>query len=399
MRVAMLAYAFCESDTRILQYSRALAERGDTVDVIALRKEGTSAFETMDGVNLHRIQLRRVDEQTQLAYAVRILRFLVMSAIVLTRKHLARRYNVIHIHNVPDFLVFAALIPKLMGARVILDIHDIVPEFYCSKFRTTRDSRLVRLLVLIEKLSIAFSSHVIIANDIWRERIISRSAHSSKCTTILNYPDSRIFYLRPRAKLNGNFLLLYPGSLNTHQGVDVAIRAFAQVVRQVPKAEFQIYGEGPTKAGLRRLADDLGLSERVTFHGFLPTNEIAEVMAKADCGVVPKRAGSIFGNEAASTKIMEFMALGVPVVVSRTKVDSLYHDESRVKFFESENESDLATSILLLQRDPHSCAELVANALRYVEQNSWEERKHDYLNLVDLLAFRARRPNPRRATA
>jgi glycosyltransferase involved in cell wall biosynthesis len=182
---------------------------------------------------------------------------------------------------------------------------------------------------------------------------------------------------------------MYPGTLNHHQGVDVAIRAFAKVADEMPEAQFHIYGEGPAKSSLQRITDDLLLNQRVIFHDFLPTDQIAEVMATAQLAVVPKRASSAFGNEAASTKIMEFMALGVPVIVSRTKIDSFYHNESRVMFFESESTSDLARCILLLWQEPQLREILAANALDYVHMNNWGEKKREYLGLVDALVLPA----------
>ena len=377
----MLVYAFYESDTRVLQYAKALATRGESVDVFALRREGSPAFEMMDGVNVYRIQSRRVNERGRLAYLARVLRFLMVSTCVLAKRHLSNPYDVVHVHSVPDFLVFAALVPKLSGARVILDIHDILPEFYASKFGLNPGSVMFRLLVLIEKVSTSFADHVIIANHLWYERL-SRSISRSKCTAIINYPDPSIFHPRARAESSKTFRILYPGSLNKHQGLDIAVLAFAKVTQGMPDAEFHIYGEGPTKNWLMKLTSELGLSERISFHDFLPTHEIAEIMALADLAVVPKRASSIFGNEAASTKIMEFMALGVPVIVSRTKIDSYYYDDSMVKFVESDNVDELAEAILLLWRCPDLRARLAANALEYVRRNNWTEKQADYLRLV-----------------
>jgi len=383
MKVCMLVYAFYETDTRVMQYATALAERGESVDVIALRKDGTAAFEVIEGVNVYRIQDRKINEQSRFDYLFRIIRFLLASAFFLTKKHLSSPYRVIHVHSVPDFLVFAALVPKLRGARVILDIHDILPEFYASKFNIGSKSLMFKIMVVVEKLSVAFADHVIIANDLWRERLVARSVRADKCTTFINYPDSRIFYPRPKPAHDGKFVIIYPGTLNAHQGLDIALRAFARIASGMPNAEFHIYGDGPTKPSLRHLAHDLGLSERVIFHPFLSVREVAPIMATSDLAVVPKRASSSFGNEAASTKIMEFMSEGVPVVVSRTRVDTFYHDDSRVRFFESENESDLAESILLLYRNPQLRRELVSNAFEYVRQNNWQERKIDYFRLVD----------------
>jgi glycosyltransferase involved in cell wall biosynthesis len=385
MRVCMLAYSFYESDSRIQQYTRALIGRGDEVDVIALRKPGSPEVECLAGVNVSRIQFREVNEQGRLSYLVRILRFLFVSAALLTRKHFEKPYQIIHVHSVPDFLVFAAFVPRMLGARVILDVHDILPEFYMCKFGVRPDSLQFKLLVLIERISAAFSDRVVIANHLWRERLLSRSVRPEKCIAICNYPNPEIFYPRRKAQTNGKFRITYPGTLNWHQGLDVAIRAFAKVAPQMPGAEFHIYGEGPTLPSLRQLAGELDLASRVVFHDYIPIREIADVMGDADVAVVPKRASSPFGNEAASTKIMEFMALGVPVIVSRTKVDTYYHDDTRVKFFESENESDLASSLMEVWRDRRKRNHLAENASRYVAENSWEIKKQDYLQMVDSL--------------
>lgn len=385
MRVCMITYSFYEIDTRVMQYATALAQRGDTVDVVALTRPGAQTFEVLNGVNVYRIQSRTIDEKGRLRYLLRILRFLLCSAYMLTRKHLKERYQLIHVHSVPDFLVFAALVPKLMGARVVLDIHDILPEFYASKFGIAPRSAQFKLLLLVEKVSTRFSDHVIIANDLWEKRLVSRAVSADKCTAICNYPDPTIFYPRARHTSNGTFIIIYPGTLNAHQGLDLALRSFATIADQIPSAEFHIYGEGPAKTELIALARRLGLNGRARFHDWLPTSEIASVMASSDLAVVPKRASSTFGNEAASTKVMEFMALGVPVIVSRTKVDSYYFDESMVRFFDSENEFALAESILQLYRDVRLRQLLTTNAARYIQKNNWNVKKHSYLDLVDKL--------------
>lgn len=381
----MLSYSFYESDTRILQYTRALVERGDHVDVLALRAEGTPAQESLDGVDVYRILKRKINEQSQITYLVRILRFLLVSAAVLARRHASRKYDVIHVHNVPDFLVFAGLLPKLLGARVVLDIHDILPEFYASKFHCRTDSLLFRLAVFVERVSIACADHVIIANELWMQRLIARSVAAEKCLTVINYPDPRLFYRRDRARSSSQFRIIYPGTLNHHQGVDIALRAFAVVAAQMPNAEFHIYGEGSEKLSLQNLARDLGLDERITFHGFLRTTEIAEIMAASDLAVVPKRASSLFGNEAASTKIMEFMSVGVPVIVSRTRIDAFYHNDTRVRFFESENVDELAAAMIELFENRERRESLVANASEYVQRNNWVEKRREYLDVVDWL--------------
>jgi len=388
MRVCMVAYAYYEGNARIQQYAKALVLRGDTVDLIALNRGTAPKFETLDGVNVYRIQTRKLRREKFHMYVLQVVTFMFRSFFSLAKRHFKNPYDVIHVHSVPDFLVLSALIPKLWGVPVILDIHDILPEFYLTKFQAGARSLIFEVLVLVEKISIAFSDHVIIANPIWRERLLRRSASGGMVTAITNYPDPQVFFQRPKARSDGKFVLIYPGSLNWHQGLDIAIRAFAKVVEQMPNAEFQIHGEGPERDNLVRLAHELGLEGKILFTDFVPIREVAELMANSDLAIVPKRSNSVFGTEAASTKIMEFMAVGVPVIVSRTKIDTLYHNDDTVRFFDSDDSDELAKAMVDLYSNPALRRHLVANALDYVAQNNWDKKKADYLAIVDRLAGR-----------
>jgi glycosyltransferase involved in cell wall biosynthesis len=385
MKICMLAYSFYETDARIKQYANALVERGDSVDVIALRQPGQPKYSVINGVNVFRVQSRTINERGPLSYLVRILRFLVVSASFMARRHLQEKYQLVHVHSVPDFLVFAAAVPKLSGVPVILDIHDVLPEFYASKFRVARDSFLFRCLVLVERISIAFADRAIVANHLWCERVAARCGMPEKCSPIRNYPALGLFNPDVRSRQNGKFLMTYPGSLNWHQGVDVAISAFSKIKDQMPDAEFHVYGEGPAKADLIRQAENLGLQGRVIFHGMLPTEKIVQVMADTDLAVEPKRAGSQFGNEALSMKIFEFMAVGVPLVVSRTRIHQYYYDDSLVKYYDGDDADQLAANILLLRNNPELRSNQISRALRYVAAHNWELEKFQYLGLVDSL--------------
>ena len=316
-----------------------------------------------------------------------LLRFLVVSSWWITRRHRRQRYDVVHVHNIPDFLVFAAWYPKLTGAKVILDIHDIVPEFFGSKFGVSDRSVLVRALKLVEKLSAAFASHVILANHLWLEKYIARLARREKCSVFINHVDERVFHPRQRTQPDHKPVIMFPGGLQWHQGLDIAVRAFAKLRCRLPDAEFHIYGDGNMKPKLIALAQELELNGSVRFFNPLRLQQIADVMAEADLGVVPKRADS-FGNEAYSTKIMEFMSLGVPMVVSSTKIDRYYFNDSVVRFFESGNSDALADAMFDVLNNDELRRGLVARASEYVSRNSWENRRADYLKLVDSFCTR-----------
>src|SRR5262249_6369360 len=134
-KVCMLTYSTYENDGRVRRYAESLARRGDRVDVIAI-SGGSSPLgtEIVNGVTVHRIQRRDRNEKNKWTYASRLLRFFFHSSVFLTRLHHRVRYDLVHVHNPPDFLVFAAFYPKKTGAKIILDIHDIVPELFASKF-------------------------------------------------------------------------------------------------------------------------------------------------------------------------------------------------------------------------------------------------------------------------
>jgi glycosyltransferase involved in cell wall biosynthesis len=385
LRIGMVSYSFYENDNRVMRYAETLARQGNYVDVFALQREDLPSEEIMNGVHVHRLQKRKVDEKSRFSYLHRILGFLVRATYHVSAKHFHHKYDLLHIHSVPDFMVFAGLLPRITGVPVILDIHDILPEFYTSKFGTKTNSLSFRLLLAVEKLSSMFSSHVIIANHIWQQRLISRCVKPEKCTVVLNSPDRSIFHAHDVGRhANGRFVLLYPGTLNWHQGLDLAIRAFARIRDQVPHADFYIYGDGPSKNELSLLIKTLGLQDRVFLCKQLPLREIPKIIANADLGIVPKRKDA-FGNEAFSTKILEFMAIGVPVIVADTQVDRYYFDDSVVCFFRGGEEEDLACRMLNLIRDPDHRKLLVANAARFVETVDWTAKQHEYLSLVDRL--------------
>ena len=252
-----------------------------------------------------------------------------------------------------------------------------------------KKSFLYKLLIFVEKLSAAFADHVIISNHIW-ERTLCRSVSNEKCSVIMNYPDPEIFYARERSRKDGRFVMMYPGTLNFHQGLDIALRAFARVKDEIPRAEFHIYGKGDSKSSIEAIVRDLGLDGRVLMHDVRPKEEIAEIMANADLGVVPKR-NDAFGGEAFSTKILEFMALGVPVLVSATKIDRYYFNDSVVKFFDPEDEASLAAAMVELAEDDGLRKGLSERARKFVrEEYDWEKRKGIYLGMVDELAARRR---------
>lgn len=381
----MLAYTFYENDGRVMRYAEKLAQAGWDVEAIVLRRDQQPEQEVINGVRVLRIQQRIKNESGKLSYLTRILKFLFRSMFEITRRHLNKPYDLIHVHSVPDFEVFAAFIAKLKGAKIILDIHDIVPEFYAAKFKVQEDSLVFSALKTVERLSASFADHVIIANDLWLDKITTRSITRDKCSSFINYPDLSIFHpgLRTR-NADGKFVILYPGTLNWHQGLDLAVKAVALAQQEAPGIELHIVGEGSAKPELYKLVETLQLGDKVFIRSPVPLREIASVMANADLGVVPKR-NDPFGGDAFSTKILEFMALGVPLVVADTRIDKYYFNESLLRFFKSGNEKDLARVMVDAYHHREQNRQLAARALEYARDNSWGGKSEEYMAIVNEL--------------
>lgn len=380
----MLAYAFYDNDNRIRRYAETLVDRGDVVDAICLRHKHESSRSVVNGVRVWRIERRVRDEKTPLSYLFRTLRFWLYSFVAVSYNHLRARYDIIHVHSVPDFEVFATWLVKFLGAKVILDIHDIVPEFYASKFRVQPKNLMFKLLLKIERWSSSYADYVIASNEIWRRKLVSRSVAERKCLTVLNYPDFKLFYQRPRTRNNGKFIFLYPGGFQWHQGLDIAVKAFGLVKNELPNAELHLYGDGGEQKALQELVVRFGLEESVLFQGVVPTGSIPDIIANADVGIVPKRNSS-FGGEAFSTKILEYMSQGLPCLVSATNIDKLYFDDTTCLFFDPGDVEDMARKMLILAKDPALRDSLSNNGKAYLAVNNWDNKKHEYLTLVDKL--------------
>jgi len=388
----MVAYTFYKTDNRVRRYAEALVQRGDNVDAIALQGNSSKTLENVCGVNVYKIQKRQYNERSSVMYLGRLLKFLFKSFLLLSRLHLKRKYDLVHVHSVPDFEVFCTLFVKFTGTKVILDIHDAVPELYCSKFNASRGSLLFNTLVVIEWISCHFADHVIVANDVWHERIAKRSARKKGSSVIMNYPDPRIFQLNDRQKPEkdaGKFVLIYPGTLSKHQGIDTVIFAVNKVRKDIPGLEFRIYGKGSDADYFAQLIKELHLEQIVSINGARPSEEIAELLSHADVGIEPKTKVNLFSNEAFSTKILEFMLSGIPVIASDTLIHKYYIDGSLVKYFRAGDIDDLAESILFIYKEKSFSKNMIERASHFIKSNTWDVKKYKYLELVDSLVKKA----------
>ena len=375
-RIAMVVFSHYPLDVRVRRSAEALAEAGMSVDVICLGDKGEPRKERINGVSVYRIKLRRKRGKPW-RYLWEYGYFMASAFVKLSILQLIKSYNIVHVHNLPDILVLSALFPKICKARVILDIHDVMPEIFIRKYGIPEGHNLIRTLRYLEKLSIKLADHIIVASPFFKETLIRRSCSREKCTTILNLPDPKYFKARKVHERgdSDDFKVIYPGTLGEIFGVDIAIKAIGRVVRhtKIP-VQFHIYGEGAEleKNKLMTLTKNLDLQDVVHFSPKVPAGELARIYKSMDIGIVPKRSG-VHADDAMSTKLFEFTAIGLPCIASRTKADSLYFDDSMVMFFEPENESELADCIVRLYRNPELRKSLCQQAALLYRKINWEK--------------------------
>jgi len=385
LRVCMLTYSFYANDARVRRYAESLAQRGDYVDVLSLGTEGEKTYEIINGVHIYRIQKRVKDEKGQLDYILKILKFLFNSSFHLTSKYFKSRYDLIHVHSIPDFEVFAAILPKIFGKKIILDIHDPVPDIYTAKFGY--DNKLFTFLSFLERISAKFSDHVITVTDYWMGKIATRSKlPDNKISVILNLPDIKMFNLsnikEPR-NTNEYFTIIYPGTINKHCGLDIAVMAIDLVKKVIPKIRLEIFGGGPELGNLLLLIKKLNLENFIFYRGFVLLDTVPKLMYSADLGIALLAGHDDYAQQALNVKLFEFLSMGLPAIATRTKSIEYYLSEDIVMLSEPNDPNDVAKCIQELYRNLERRTALKENGLAYIAQNNAEIQMYNYLNLVD----------------
>ncbi len=386
MRHCMVVHAYYPFDeTRVQRQAEALVERGHVVDVICLRRGSEPSVEEIQGVTAYRIPVRRDNQRGVFGQFFEYLAFLLLAFATVTRQHLRRHYSVVQVHNLPDFLVLAALVPRLTGSRIILDLHDLMPEFYCAKFQSSLSSWPVRLITLQEQLACRFAHHVLTATESWRQTLIRRGVPPSKCTTVMNLADTRYFAPGSPADDSDCFRLVYHGQITRRYGLDLLLQAMVRVRTTVPNIQLTIHGRGEFLETVRSLIHTLELEDITNIHSeFLSAPELARFILDHHVGVVPYRR-DIFTDGILPTKLLEYVALGLPVIAARTSAIMSYFDESMVEPFEPEDVDGLAERILFLYRHPERRQELARNTGRFNSRYSWTSQRERYVDLVESL--------------
>ncbi len=239
----MLAYAHYLNDARIKCYVRTLEDNGHAVDVVVLRAEGESAVEERTYGTTFRL-MTKYQGGNKLMYAWSYLAFFFKSLFFLTGHSFRHRYDVVHVHNMPNVLVFAAIGPKLLGARVMLDVHDLMAVNYMAKFGAGENDLPVKVLNVEQRLSAMFADHVFCADHNQQDYLVEHCGIArDKITVLMNLPNAELFKRITTQKTSEVFKIVYHGTIAHRLGIDLIVQAMAKVTARVP-AELWVYGSG-----------------------------------------------------------------------------------------------------------------------------------------------------------
>lgn len=389
-RYCMIVYAtYPLGETRVQREAEALLRHGYEVDVICLRLADDLPVDNYKGVRIYRekyhFPLFGSNKKGLGARFLNYIRFFFSAAARVTQLHFQHKYDVIHVHNLPDFLVLSAFIPKMMGVPVILDLHDLMPEFFAGRFKKQMPL-VARLIHWQERVACKFADHVITVSEHWRQALIHRGVPAEKCSVVMNVADDHIFHPcaeeKTPAQQPGPFRLIYHGSIHERYGLDTAVEAIDLLRNEIPEIQLTLIGNGEFLPSVARMVEERGLSQHVILDGLHLVEELPGIIRSHDLGVVPYQ-NDVFTDGLLPTKLMEYAALGLPAVASRTTAIQAYFQDTNTQFFEPGSADDLARQIRFLHDHPDRLGELSQGSLKFNQRYNWSRVSADYLNLVE----------------
>jgi len=384
----MVTFSSYPFDPRPRRAIDALVGAGATVDLVCLADEKAPRREVRNGIDVLRVPLKH-PRRGKLEYALRYGLFIFASGSVFALRSLRRRYDLVYVHNMPDILVLSALVPKALGAKVVLDLHDPMPELMKTIFNVSDDNQSVQWMKRLEKWSIARADLVVTVNIACQRIFSSRSCRAEKIAVVMNAPDGQIFPFREAADQEAAtrsntkpFIIMYHGSLVERNGLDVAIDALARVRQAIPNAELHVFGRSTAfLEQMREFAKGKGVYDVVRYQGPRRLEELVTEIDRCDVGVIPNHRNA-FTDINTPTRMFEYLALGKPVIAPSTLGITDYFDKDSLLFFEAGDAADLARQIEFAYSHPKEILEVAQRGQAVYREHTWDRERQTLLDRI-----------------
>jgi glycosyltransferase involved in cell wall biosynthesis len=379
----MIVYNNYFTDPRVKRYADTLVDAGYEVDVFALGK----SHSIRPGLRVFGVLPAKVFSQTPLPTIGAQILFLLLATLQVGAQAVRRRYCLVHVHNMPDFIVFSAVVPRLLGARVILDIHDTGPEAYATKFDVPLSHPVVALARVEEVVSAAFADSVITTNELHEAAITEHGIPKQKIRVIMNLADPRLFHPCPRQTKHDGLTLVYHGTIAQRLGLDLMIEAIRRSRADCPNLKFLLFGNGEYFEHVRGMVTEYELEDVVEVGGVVPVDMLPALLARADVGVIGNRlVTESRHNWMLPVKMLEYAAMEIPTIAPRLRVIRHYFDDSNALFYEPDNVEDLARCIRSVYQRPEQLRGLKDGLRHFNARYSWTNAASGYVDLVDHFA-------------
>ena len=402
--VCLVRHSFYPSELNVRREADALREDGYCVHVVCLRKQGEAAHEIVDGIHVRRLPIAHRRGNIS-RYLFEYNAFFVMASLELIRLHLRHRFRAVQVNTMPDYLVFCTLLLRAVGVKVILHMHEPMPELFGTLFDKTHHRPVNVAVKLTERLSLAYADRVLTVTEEMRQNFGRRGADLNKITVILNVPDDRMFRMdrythlkgciaraKEEHRQNGVFRLLCHGTIEPRYGLDLVVGAVARLKNVIPGIQFRFMGQGEGLAAVLARAEELGVSSHVHYLGFVPFETMVEEILCADVTIVPVRRNP-YSVLVHTNKMYEYMALRRPIIASRLESVVSYFPEDTLFYFEPGDEADLAERALYVFNHPEDVQSRVRRTTEFYQMYRWEHEQKKYLGVYEaLLGDFERRP-------
>jgi glycosyltransferase involved in cell wall biosynthesis len=381
----MIAYTTYSIDARVRREAEAIASVAEySVHLLALKEKNESRTYVLDGVEVHELDVAKYRGGSNYQYLSSYIRFLARAFIKCSSLFLKGEIDLIHVHNMPNFLVFAAILPHCFGKKIILDVHDTLVETYASKFGGIMGAVIRAILIVEESVCCKLANSVICVNDIQRAALVQRGISDSKTVVLMNLPDPKKFQASTQlrnATENDRLNIVYFGTITNRLGVDLAVRAVNELRDRASNIQFFVYGDGDGRNECRELCKQLGVENRVHFsESTVPLDELIQKVRGMDLVVIPNRS-NVATDLMLPVKMLEGIALGIPVVAPRLRTIEHYFDEDQVFYFEPEDVHSLAEAIFSAYRNGDERRRKAKNAGRFFDTYSWDRQKKELFAL------------------
>ena len=375
-------------DRRVWQEAKTLTNAGYQVSIICPRTEGFMAkYEFLEGIHIYRHRLP-IEAKSSIGYILEYSAALFWQYVLAWKVLLRRGFDVIHACNPPDNIFLIGLSFKLLGRKFVFDHHDINPELYLAKFG--KKDVFYKVLLALERLTFWTADISIATNESYKQIATKRGRMDPERVFVVrsgpNLDRLKILLPDESLKKGRKYLVGYVGVMGKQEGIDYLLRAIKYIVVEMGRKDvhFGLVGSGPAIERLKDYAEELGVSDYVTFTGRVPDKDMLEMLNTADVCVNPDVANQM-NDQSTMNKVMEYMALGKPIVQFDLK-EGRFSAQRASLYAERNNEIDLARKIIQLIDDPDLRQEMGGYGwARIQDELAWKYEEPKLLAAYDAL--------------